>query len=113
MCVVLFFFFFKQKTAYEVRISDWRSGVCSSDLHGVGLAAGDHAGGEDVAVLVHHALAVALQRALPAEALVEVVHVARIDRKSVVEGKSVSVRVDLGGRCIIKKKMKHTSSQHN
>src|SRR3546814_2208609 len=28
MCIV----FFKQKTAYEVRISDWSSGVCSSDL---------------------------------------------------------------------------------
>src|SRR3546814_2836680 len=29
---VLFFFFFKQKTAYEMRISDWSSDVCSSDL---------------------------------------------------------------------------------
>src|SRR3546814_10680142 len=27
-----FVFFFKQKTAYEVRISDWSSDVCSSDL---------------------------------------------------------------------------------
>src|SRR3546814_3666789 len=32
MSVVLFFFFFKQKTAYEMRISDWSSDVCSSDL---------------------------------------------------------------------------------
>src|SRR3546814_5584121 len=31
-CVFLFFFFFKQKTAYEMRISDWSSDVCSSDL---------------------------------------------------------------------------------
>src|SRR3546814_3885308 len=33
-CVVyiLCFFFFKQKTAYEMRISDWSSDVCSSDL---------------------------------------------------------------------------------
>src|SRR3546814_8563015 len=30
--VVLLFFFFKQKTAYEMRISDWSSDVCSSDL---------------------------------------------------------------------------------
>src|SRR3546814_9709278 len=30
-CLV-FFFFFKQKTAYEMRISDWSSDVCSSDL---------------------------------------------------------------------------------
>src|SRR3546814_3107469 len=29
---VVFFFFFKQKTAYEMRISDWSSDVCSSDL---------------------------------------------------------------------------------
>src|SRR3546814_16606066 len=28
------FFFFKQKTAYEMRISDWSSDVCSSDLIG-------------------------------------------------------------------------------
>src|SRR3546814_10585440 len=27
-------FFFKQKTAYDMRISDWSSDVCSSDLHG-------------------------------------------------------------------------------
>src|SRR3546814_8263243 len=32
MCSYLFFFFFKQKTAYELRISDWSSDVCSSDL---------------------------------------------------------------------------------
>src|SRR3546814_9410745 len=36
VCICLFdfvlFFFFKQKTAYEMRISDWSSDVCSSDL---------------------------------------------------------------------------------
>src|SRR3546814_1592387 len=31
VCICLFFFF-KQKTAYEMRISDWSSDVCSSDL---------------------------------------------------------------------------------
>src|SRR3546814_4610060 len=39
LVVVCFVFFFKQKTAYEMRISDWSSDVCSSDLtavvHGV------------------------------------------------------------------------------
>src|SRR3546814_10088471 len=38
----LLFFFFKQKTAYEMRISDWSSDVCSSDLHeapGIGVVA--------------------------------------------------------------------------
>src|SRR3546814_5997694 len=38
MCDFLFvlfdFIFFKQKTAYELRISDWSSDVCSSDLFG-------------------------------------------------------------------------------
>src|SRR3546814_4886721 len=32
----MLFFFFKQKTAYEMRISDWSSDVCSSDLPDVG-----------------------------------------------------------------------------
>src|SRR3546814_12789533 len=32
ICICVCFFFFKQKTAYELRISDWSSDVCSSDL---------------------------------------------------------------------------------
>src|SRR3546814_2612181 len=40
------FFFFKQKTAYEMRISDWSSDVCSSDLQfscgGDRAASGQH-----------------------------------------------------------------------
>src|SRR3546814_2337685 len=32
ICELCCFFFFKQKTAYEMRISDWSSDVCSSDL---------------------------------------------------------------------------------
>src|SRR3546814_1163544 len=36
-----FFFFFKQKTAYEMRISDWSSDVCSSDLNGVEAGTGE------------------------------------------------------------------------
>src|SRR3546814_2669488 len=35
--IVFDFFFFKQKTAYEMRISDWSSDVCSSDLPSVGV----------------------------------------------------------------------------
>src|SRR3546814_2582716 len=35
--LVLHVFFFKQKTAYEMRISDWSSDVCSSDLLDTGL----------------------------------------------------------------------------
>src|SRR3546814_5998058 len=42
LCVFLGFrfFFFKQKTAYEMRISDWSSDVCSSDLMQVTAADG-------------------------------------------------------------------------
>src|SRR3546814_3670605 len=43
-CMLLFmcFFFFKQKTAYEMRISDWSSDVCSSDLDPAGTRFGEH-----------------------------------------------------------------------
>src|SRR3546814_7726810 len=34
----VFFFFFQQKTAYEMRISDWSSDVCSSDLAALKMA---------------------------------------------------------------------------
>src|SRR3546814_15036700 len=37
---VVSFFFFKHKTAYEMRISDWSSDVCSSDLSAVGQKTG-------------------------------------------------------------------------
>src|SRR3546814_8574934 len=36
----VFIFFFKQKTAYEMRISDWSSDVCSSDLDARASAGG-------------------------------------------------------------------------
>src|SRR3546814_4708811 len=36
-CSLYCLFFFKQKTAYEMRIIDWSSDVCSSDLRGVAL----------------------------------------------------------------------------
>src|SRR3546814_7280533 len=59
MCVIVYkffrfccLFFFKQKTAYEMRISDWSSDVCSSDLHGRAVARG--------AVAVHPALDLAV-----------------------------------------------------
>src|SRR3546814_1549058 len=45
MSLISSFFFFKQKTAYEMRISDWSSDVCSSDLCECpqAIAAYDHA----------------------------------------------------------------------
>src|SRR3546814_13809190 len=94
----LMFFFFKQKTAYELRISDWSSDVCSSDLRGTCRSANPGAPSPRQVCLqrrcgrhVCRHLDRCLQRS-------------RRDRKSVVSGKSVSVRVDLGGRRILKKK---------
>src|SRR3546814_19249823 len=115
-----------------MRISDWSSDVCSSDLDGLDALAGDPgqakqlgapgiladrlpqrgllllAGlgvqrvhlveGDDLG-LFGEAAAVGLQ--LRADGSVG-------DRKSAVEGKRVSVRVDLGGRRIITKKKKQT-----
>src|SRR3546814_4998379 len=45
------FFFFKQKTAYEMRISDWSSDVCSSDLNLASRASG---GASVASVLLRH-----------------------------------------------------------
>src|SRR3546814_15052254 len=44
-CCMCFIFFFKQKTAYEMHISDWSSDVCSSDLSIAGI--------DPVVTLVH------------------------------------------------------------
>src|SRR3546814_1144307 len=49
--VVIFFFFFKQKTAYEMRISDWSSDVCSSDL---GFQIKVYQGSTDVSALASY-----------------------------------------------------------
>src|SRR3546814_10889044 len=48
------FFFFKQKTAYEMRISDWSSDVCSSDLDDIAWGGGSYRSekwGEDLAAV--------------------------------------------------------------
>src|SRR3546814_2165204 len=62
---LLYFFFFKQKTAYEMRISDWSSDVCSSDLQHLRRGAVEI----DLAVLVggahHHAGVVVGERVRP------------------------------------------------
>src|SRR3546814_7916476 len=53
------FFFFKQKTAYEMRISDWSSDVCSSDLQRVIVPFGERRD-------VHRRELPDLQRVVPA-----------------------------------------------
>src|SRR3546814_6078096 len=49
----MFFFFFKQKTAYEMRISDWSSDVCSSDLHASSGRICGSVGSRSVSSLTH------------------------------------------------------------
>src|SRR3546814_20829511 len=127
------FFFFKQKTAYEMRISDWSSDVCSSDLQPgpPHLRCSFRCQIEaKVSILIHRDLALRQidtmtpqQSLSPCKALI--VHDAGkplvpsaigaaggLDRTSVVLGKRVTVRVDLvGGRILTKntntKKTKH------
>src|SRR3546814_11103493 len=91
-----------------MRISDWSSDVCSSDL-AVERFGGEQMERGDGGVARADIDPARVERVgEPARAR----YVARPhgrrqpvrDRKSVVEGKSVSVRVDLGGRRIIKKK---------
>src|SRR3546814_16876336 len=131
--MLLFFFFFKQKTAYEMRISDWSSDVCSSDL-GCGpreKSCDDY--------FIHNCsilnlpmtgtylkqLCAALVSSTPDKRgnwrifitfelpmLSAVFRAPLRDRKSVVSGKRVSVRVDLGGRRSIKKKKTINTQKH-
>src|SRR3546814_4335179 len=85
LCLALLsFFFFKQKTAYEMRISDWSSDVCSSDLVPIGCGGaavipGDIIVGDGDGVVV-------IPRHLAAEVARGGVEQERIerDRKSVV-----------------------------
>src|SRR3546814_12187753 len=139
------FFFFKQKTAYEMRISDWSSDVCSSDLRQCGtqwrhrLIEPRLCESDDIHITFDHDHAPSPSRRgggaieiIEGAPLVEKRRIRRVqifgltraqypptksnhapsciadrDRKSAVSGKSVSVRVDLGGRRYIKKKKKN------
>src|SRR3546814_20181471 len=92
-----------------MRISDWSSDVCSSDLAGPKIfrapALRDQvdrlgrAAGEDNFLLAPTDEA----RPAPPRRRIGERHFGRAERTSVVSGKSVSVRVDLGGRRIMKK----------
>src|SRR3546814_12295431 len=93
-----------------MRISDWSSDVCSSDLASrmeAALRAG-RLGSWNLDLLtgrVDCSPACKANFGLPSDASFTYGTILRaLDRKSVVEGKSVSVRVDLGGRRIMKKK---------
>src|SRR3546814_7964955 len=64
----MIFFFFKQKTAYEMRISDWSSDVCSSDLPAQVEALQRKLGRERAGGLVESAMARVAEAALQAGA---------------------------------------------
>src|SRR3546814_2044854 len=128
--VLVVFFLFKQKTAYVMRISDWSSDVCSSDLlapwravqrddvPGRGGAHLEQAlrlvlqvfrPGQIAQLGLQHAdgLALLQQGAVQLDQFVlAALHGIGqlVDRKSVASGQSVPVSVDLGGGWIIKKK---------
>src|SRR3546814_19665964 len=95
-----------------MRISDWSSDVCSSDLMirertMAGLAAARARGRKGGHKFALSKAQVRLAQAAMAQRDTSVSDLCKelgIDRKSVGEGKSVSVRVDLGGRRIITKK---------
>src|SRR3546814_11142024 len=117
----LFFFFFKQKTAYEMRISDWSSecalpiwpGPCTAwKGRGAGHSLIARQGGADGATHLPTGLFTDTQGRRNERAKTSRISRRQIgDRKSVVSGKSVSVRVDLGGRRIIKKNKRHNTKQ--
>src|SRR3546814_6651135 len=86
------FFFFKQKTAYEMRISDWSSDVCSTDLHPRSGTVTPFPRARRFPDRHATSPGAPDNSAMPAEGR---------DRQSVGSGKSVSVRVDIGGRRII------------
>src|SRR3546814_15131367 len=98
-----------------MRISDWSSDVCSSDLATAAVFGSWHSERAKVYRRLNHisgdwGTAVNVQAMVfgimgdTSATGVAFTRDPSTDRKSVVEGKSVSVRVDLGGRRIIKKK---------
>src|SRR3546814_18126843 len=108
-------FFFKQETAYDVRISDWSSGVCSSDLLLDGALKGllDHSQQEYIVSIHLVKLLSAVKTAITASPDAPwVPTVLAADRTSVVSGTRVSVRAGLGGRRYCKKQKTHNTSEY-
>src|SRR3546814_16936438 len=92
-----------------MRISDWSSDVCSSDLRvRIEVIGGRQWNVPRQARTANQFHGLACPERLTPRHDMQMMRrgQAPADRKSVVEGKSVSVRVDLGGRRIIKKKKK-------
>src|SRR3546814_13127027 len=145
------FFFFKQKTAYEMRISDWSSDVCSSDLKKADATAAAEAERQAARIAAQEKItqaraaaaaveaaqrreqqAIKLSAQTARQAALEARRLAQtaanpstrgvapgsidrggrsVDRKRVVEGTNVSVRVEHGGCRNIKKKKQKDKRQ--
>src|SRR3546814_18100560 len=122
----LFCFFFKQKTAYEMRISDWSSDVCSSDL--VDMAVADPMLQRDAPLPAsavrrraghrqhrlyrragHCQRPIARQPVRPVLIANTKCVADQQDRKSVGMGKRMSEREDHGGRPYIKKQKQNNN----
>src|SRR3546814_3753577 len=118
--MIVLFFVFKQKTAYDMRISDWSSDVCSSDLQPISSADRRYSIVFNGEIYNQPELRRELEGAGYAfttysdtetllasfahwgdDAWLRLQGMYAADRKSVVSGRSVSVRVDLGGRGIV------------
>src|SRR3546814_13311750 len=113
------FFFFKQKTAYEMRISDGSSDVCSSDLRCRSISVSaiwtalsaaplrrlsdTHQNTRPFFTVGSRRMRLTYTASSPALS----------DRKSVVSGKRVSVRLSLGGRRKIKEKIQQSLRGEN
>src|SRR3546814_6703982 len=113
-CVCMIIFFCKQKTAYEVRISDWSSDVCSSDLSGsrsllpaviVPLVSDGELTKSSKSSCPTSRSTCSRSRSRGDAAQ----DTSRSEERRV--GKELSVRVDLGGRRIITKKIQSLTYQ--
>src|SRR3546814_9037613 len=105
---VMYFLFFKQKTAYEMRISDWSSDVCSSDLASSRMALATSRVATTISGLTTFGktsctrMCSGEQPSECAATMYSRSRTWRVDRQSVAKEKSVSVRVDIGGRSLNK-----------
>src|SRR3546814_7773323 len=106
----MLFFFFKQKTAYEMRISDWSSDVCSSDL----LIVGDarmfaHDGALHDALAVDHAA----EPARPGGVDQCVGHRAAIERRDIAAEQDAVIGDDDADRRVeLTETAQHRSEEH-
>src|SRR3546814_16210702 len=113
-------FFFKHKTTYEMRISDWSSDVCSSDRADRGRThrrqrRTDAAGAAFAWQSGRGFRALEVERGHPSphRSSPAAAGGVGIERKSVVSGTRVSVRGDLGGRSSIENKSLHVVEVRN